>query len=310
MKREILEKLLPVKPSEKFWERFHSYPIDLIPITKKERDYCILEIHKKLFDENIIKSGPSRQKDWLIGWGENLNNFIKTNDPKDLIPKYYNKYKFIRFDSEFFKFKKDNTELNTVRILINYIADIYLNKSNSIIELGAGTCHHLYELSKILNNETNFFALDWSESTTKISNRLKDKKHIKNIDSFKFDFFNPEWNDNIKIPPKNESIVFSFAALEQVGKDFNKLFNFINETIKPKYVVHLEPIGELLPEDELLSYLSKKYFLKRNYLNGYLEFLRRKEKGQEIEIQVESRMPFGSLFIEGYSLVVWKPKRK
>ena len=37
------------------------------------------EIYKKLFDENIVKSGPSRQKDWLKGWGENLDNFIKTN---------------------------------------------------------------------------------------------------------------------------------------------------------------------------------------------------------------------------------------
>tara|TARA_Y100001978_G_scaffold31829_1_gene27512 strand:+ start:321 stop:1253 length:933 start_codon:yes stop_codon:yes gene_type:complete len=310
LKREILEKLLPVKPSEKFWETIDLYPLNLIPITKEERDYCILEIHKKLFDENIIKSGPSRQKDWLRGWGENLDNFIKTNEPKDLIPKYYNKYKYIRFDSEFFKFENDNTELNTVRILANYIADIYLNKSKSIMEFGAGTCHHLYELSKILNKETNFFALDWSETTTKIAAILREKNHIDNIYSFKFDFFNPEWNNDIKFPKANESIVFSFAALEQVGKDFHKLFNFINEIIKPKYVVHLEPIGELLPEDELLPFLSKKYFLKRNYLNGYLNFLRSKAKNKDIEIEVESRMPFGSLFIEGYSLVVWRPKNQ
>ena len=310
MEREILEKHLPLKPSENFWERIKLYPVELIQISKKERDLCILEIYKKLFDENIIKSGPSRQKDWLKGWGENLDNYIKTQDPKELIPKYYNKYNYIRFNSDFYKFENDETELNTVRILINYIADLYFGKSNSIIELGAGTCHHLYELSKVLNQETNFYALDWSESTTKIANKLKINNHLKNIDSFKFDFFNPEWPSNIDIPKANSSIVFSFAALEQIGSDFQELFNFITKTIKPKYVVHLEPIGELLPEDDLLPFLSKKYFLKRNYLKGYLDFLRTKSEKQELVIDVESRMPFGSLFIEGYSLVVWHPRKQ
>ena len=56
-------------------------------------------------------------------------------------------------------------------------------------------------------------------------------------------------------------------------------------------------------------FFPKKYFLKRNYLNGYLDFLRTKSEKQEIVIDVESRMPFGSLFIEGYSLVVWHPRK-
>ncbi|OUL43733.1 hypothetical protein B0W81_02340 [Prochlorococcus sp. HOT_208_60] len=310
MKREILENLLPIKPSHIFWERFDLYPIELIPISKKERDSCILEIYKKLFDENIVKSGPDRQKDWLKGWGENLDNYSKSCNPKDLIPKYFNKYKYIRFDSDFYKFKNSETELNTVRILINYIADIYLKESSQIIELGAGTCHHLYELSKTLNKETNFYALDWSESTTKIANKLKENNHIKNINSFKFDFFNPKWDPNIRIPKSNQSIVYSFAALEQIGTNFDKLYNFITEIIKPKYVVHLEPIGELLPNNELLPFLSKQYFSRRNYLNGYLDFLRSEEKKGEIVIEKQSRMPFGSLFIEGYSLVVWHLQKK
>ena len=310
MKREILEKLLPVSPSDNFWQRIDQYPLNLITLSREQRDKCILEIHKKLFDENIVKSGPSRQKDWLTGWGENLRNYKKSKDPKELIPKYYNKYKFIRFDSDLYTFQDDETELNTVRILINYIADIYLRKSNTIIELGAGTCHHLYELSKILNPSTNFYALDWSESTTKIAERLKDNHHMKNIKSFKFDFFNPAWDNIHEFPEENQSIVFSFAALEQIGSDFKKLYNFINGKIKPLYVVHLEPIGELLPDNDLLSLLSKKYFLKRNYLNGYLDFLRNKANKKEIIIETQSRMPFGSLFIEGYSLVVWRPLQK
>ena len=82
MKREILEKHLPLKPSENFGQRIKLYPVELITLSKKERDKCILEIHKKLFDENIVKSGPSRQKDWLKGWGENLEKLYKNKKSK------------------------------------------------------------------------------------------------------------------------------------------------------------------------------------------------------------------------------------
>ena len=71
--------------------------------------------------------------------------------------------------------RSENTELNSVRILINYIADIYLRDCNEIIEIGSGTCHHIMELSKKLKHNPTFYALDWSESTTLIAERLKKK---------------------------------------------------------------------------------------------------------------------------------------
>ena len=138
---------------------------------------------------------------------------------------------------------------------------------------------------------------------------LKKKIILRFIYSFKFDFFNPNWHKEIKFPKEYKSAIYSFAALEQIGQEFQNLFNFIKNTIKPKIIIHLEPIAELLPQDQLLSYLSTKYFYKRNYLNGYYSFLKQKEKEGEIIIHEASRMPFGSLFIEGYSLIVWSPHK-
>ena len=302
------EKDLPLKPSNFFWENINTYPIDLIPLSKEERDNCILKILKTLEDNSLVQAGRKRQNDWFKGWEENLRNFTISNDIQDLIPKYYNKFPYIRYKSELYRVRSKNTELNSVRILINYIADIYLRDFNEIIEIGSGTCHHIIELSKKLKHNPTFYALDWSESTTLIAERLKKKNHIRSIYSFKFDFFNPIWHKGIKLPQENQSVIYSFAALEQIGKEFDNLFNFIKETIKPKIIIHLEPIAELLPQDELLSYLSTKYFYKRNYLNGYYSFLKQKEKEGKIIIHQASRMPFGSLFIEGYSLIVWSPK--
>ena len=302
-----LEQILPLKPSEFFWENINNYPIDLVALSKEERDDCILKILKTLEDKNIVQAGRKRQNDWFKGWEENLRNFNISNDIKDLIPKYYNKFPYIRYNSDLFRVNNENAELNSVRILINYIADIYLRNFEEIIEIGAGTCHHILELSKNLKNDPTFYALDWSESTTLIAERLKEKNHINSLYSFKFDFFNPLWHKEIKLPKKNKSAIYSFAALEQIGQEFHNLFNFIKNKIKPKIIIHLEPISELLPQDQLLSYLSTKYFYKRNYLNGYYSFLKQKEKDGEIVIHEASRMPFGSLFIEGYSLIVWSP---
>ncbi len=302
-----LEQILPLKASDLFWENINKYPIDLISLSKDERDDCILKILKTLEDKNLVQAGRKRQNDWFKGWEENLSNFINSNNIIDLIPKYYNKYPYIRYNSELYRVKSKNAELNSVRVLINYIADIYLRDSEEIIEIGAGTCHHILELSKTLKHKPIFYALDWSESTTLIAERLKERNHIESIYSFKFDFFNPCWHKDIKFPEENNSVIYSFAALEQIGKEFHNLFNFIKDTIKPKIIIHLEPIAELLPQDQLLSYLSTKYFYKRNYLSGYYSFLKQKEKEGEIIIHQASRMPFGSLFIEGYSLLVWAP---
>ena len=225
-----------------------------------------------------MQAGRKRQNDWFKGWEENLRNFTISNDIQDLIPKYYNKFPYIRYKSELYRVKDEHTELNSVRILINYIADIYLKDFNEIIEIGSGTCHHIIELSKILKHNPTFYALDWSESTTLIANRLKKKNHIRSIYSFKFDFFNPFWHEEIKLPKENQSVIYSFAALEQIGHEFENLFNFIKDTIKPKMIIHLEPIAELLPQNELLSYLSIKYFYKKKLFKWILYVSKTKRK--------------------------------
>ena len=76
---------------------------------------------------------------------------------------------------------------------------------------------------------------------------------------------------------------------------------------KPRYVIHIEPINELLnPESSLLDYLSVSYAKKRNYLNGYLDYLRVMEDTGLINIICAERSHIGSLFIDGYSVIVWE----
>jgi hypothetical protein len=69
----------------------------------------------------------------------------------------------------------------------------------------------------------------------------------------------------------------------------------------------MEPIDELLDKDILVDNLSIKYFRKRNYLNGFLPYLESLEEKNKIKILKKQRIFSGSYFIEGHSLIVWKP---
>jgi len=76
---------------------------------------------------------------------------------------------------------------------------------------------------------------------------------------------------------------------------------------KPAMCIHVEPIAELLNENVLLDNLSCKYFRKRNYLHGFLCGLQELERRGQARIHRTQRTGIGSLFIEGYSVVVWSP---
>ena len=77
--------------------------------------------------------------------------------------------------------------------------------------------------------------------------------------------FNP--NFDIKLNPN--SSIYTFAALEQLGENTDNLINYWIAN-KASIIVNVEPMSETLNDDELLQYLSIKYFEKRAYLKNYI----------------------------------------
>ena len=67
-------------------------------------------------------------------------------------------------------------------------------------------------------------------------------------------------------------------------------------------------MAEFLDENKLVDFLSIEYFKSRNYLSGFYSHLVELERLGKIEILEKKRLYSGSYFIEGHSLVVWKPK--
>ena len=138
----------------------------------------------------------------------------------------------------------------------------------------------------------------------KIIKLLAEHRRLKITAGF-FDFFYPD--RNLKI--KENSAVFTRAALEQVGPDFEPFLYFLLEQ-SPSICVHSEPILEFYDPENPVDQLAIKYHVRRNYLKGFFGHLLLLRDRGKIEFVKTQRVLFGSLLLEPYSYIVWKPSKK
>ena len=271
----------------------------------EEKKY-ILQIIKTISEKKIQKSGKSYKEKWNSGWGQNYKEFKKTKKLSSLIPKYFFKSKISRIDNNLIRVNSKNFDYKVLDLITSYIFEKYLNKEENVIEFGCGTGHNIINLRKV-NKTANIYGLDWSHYSQKILKILSKKDP--NIKGFFFDYFKPSLAKKETIKIKNNFSCFTVASLEQIGGDFKKFIKFIKEE-NPKIIINIEPISELLSDDKLLDYLSIKYSEKRNYLKGYHKYLKELERKKEIKIIEEKKSHFGSFYINGYSIIVWKFLKK
>jgi hypothetical protein len=255
-------------------------------LTKAEEEQVIIQIIEKLLDPYLPFSGEHRKEQWERGWEENLN----TNSYK---PKYFDKYPIQRFNGQLVRAVSPNYEQEMLYSIVDELAEKYLKGAEHIYEFGCGTGHNMLRVRQI-NKDAILYGCDWTES----SNKLVEKLGFKAIN---FDYFNPPQD---RLEPN--AAVYTVVSLEQVGKKYKKFVKYLLKS-KPKIVVHIEPIPELLDENNLLDYLSIKYMEKRRYLSGYLKHLRSLEQRGYLKILEARRSGIGSMFIDGYSIIVWTP---
>jgi len=254
-------------------------------LNKKEEEETIIKILDTILDPSLPFSGKHRLSQWEKGWGENA----KTGDLK---PKYFGKYKVNRLNGKFVWGVSENYEQEMLYTLVDGLAKKYLADKNVICEFGCGTGHNLHRIKKI-SPDVRAIGLDWAKSSQKILAQYA-------MEGYNFDFFNPHFN-----MPKGSGVI-TVAALEQTGRQYKRFVSFLLKK-KPSVVVHIEPIPELLDPTKLIDYLSIKYMEKRRYLSGYLTYLQGLEKQGSIKILEARRSGIGSMFIDGYSIVVWRP---
>lgn len=268
-------------------------------VEDKEYDEAILRIIKTLDSQTLKIAGPHRQSDWEKGWEENLREFARNKyDLNHLIPKFV-KGAYIRFQGNFINPESDSFETDFVTVMRYYLFSKYYKKTNTLYEFGAGTGLNLVAASEVFH-KMKLVGLDWANSSVDIVSALKEKLKI-NISGKRFDLFNPDKKYRLD----KDCAILTIGTLEQLGRNFKPFINYLLEN-KPKVCIHMETIYEVYNQDKLLDYLAIKYLEQRNYLRGFLPYLKNLEVKKKVNI-LEVRRTFGSFYHDGYTYIVWKP---
>jgi len=267
---------------------------DFIPYcnNKTSEEWIIKIINVLLNDQNTPKAGLERKPEWEKGWEENLAT-------KSLLPNYFGKYPVVRWNRKFI-YADSELEYTMFGWVLDCLFAEYLPTSHRLYEFGCGTGHNLVRAQNFLSPTTpinEIYGLDWADSACEFVERIGFK-------AIKFDMFNPPMNPNhgYTYYIKPDSVVLTVAAMEQLGTAYRPFINYLRAQ-PVQLVIHVEPIGELLHENNLMDYLSLKYFEKRGYLSGYLHYL---ISCPDVQILRVERSYVGSLFIDGYSVIVWR----
>jgi len=297
---EEIEEVWKISASNWLQSEFRKLDFTFRSLTSFEKDESLVRILGILLSE-LPRAGVNRNEDWESGWGQILLDFERKSDETALIPQYFNKFNSVRWRQKLVAPVNKNMESWMLGFILDWISDEFLGDFSTIYEFGAGTGHNLLRFRK-RHDLTTLWGLDWTKSSQEIIQQIATRRADPNIRASCFDYFNPDETFQLA----DSCAVVTVASLEQIGTGFEPFLNYLMKN-GPSLVIHVEPIGELLDQNNLMDYLSLEYFKKRNYLSGYLTRLRELESRQKIEIIMAQRSYMGSFLIDGYSIVVWRP---
>ncbi|MFC1943180.1 class I SAM-dependent methyltransferase [Chloroflexota bacterium] len=269
----------------------------------EERDKVLLDVLQKIESDQQIIGAAERQATWEKGWEENLQDFIQSGYALDkLVPKFIRPNQAIRLDRNYIMPSNPNFELDYFSVFRLWLYTKYLKEFESIYEFGCGTGFNLVVLAQ-LYPEKKLHGLDFVPSSVELVNKLGEVYGWKMTGHF-FDMLSPD--DNFGID--DNSAVFTIGAIEQLASNFEAFLQFLLKRA-PKLCLHVEPTIELYDENNLVDYLAMKFHRKRGYTEDYLTRLRELEAQDKIEILKVKRPFWGSLYMEGYTYMIWKPRK-
>jgi len=272
-------------------------------LTRDERARLIRRVRGRINSgELTVAGGRDARARWEKGWAENLREFsTKRYDEAKLVPKYIGKEQPVRLYQDYVSPLDENFELRWSSIFREWLFSKYLRGVDSVYEFGCGSGINLVTIAKLFPNK-KLFGLDWASSSQAIINKLSRVYGWKMKGLF-FDLFSPD----VEFAVTRNSAVLTFSALEQTGRSFEKFLRFLIRK-NPSICIHVEPIYEWYDETNLVDQLAMMFHRRRRYLEGFITRLNELESKGEIEILRAKRVYFGSLFTDGYSHVVWRPK--
>jgi trans-aconitate methyltransferase len=289
------------KASKNFISNFHRFDFEYTQLNEEDTREVTLKILVEL-EREIEAAGPHRLDQWEKGWGENLTEFNTSNKIDSLAPKYFSKYPIIRWRQNFISPRSSTMEQDGLKLIIQWLVEEYAKDCSSLYEFGCGTGSNLVWIRELMP-DIELTGLDWARSSQEIIDLVSIRSSDAKLQSKNFDYFKPDFDVELK----QNSAVLTVASLEQTGKNYSDFLEYLLAK-RPKVVIHIEPMWDSLDPNNLLDYLSIRYMKKRNYLDGFREYIWSLSNDGKIEVKVDRRTYLGSLYIDGYSVLVWKPR--
>lgn len=255
-----------------------------------ERSRLVDHIHRTIESGNLDTAGEHRLPVWNNGWAAHLRELGHKPVREALIPGYFGKYPIVRWHGDLIEPVSPGFEYACLEILQYWAFERFFGDADAVYEFGCGTGHNLIRIRE-MDPTVPLHGLDWAPSSGEIVRSL-------GMGWTAFDFFHPDRRVSVY-----DNSVFTCAALEQVGARFVPFVDYLVSQ-RPRIVVHIEPVEELLDPSRELDALSVAYARKRGYLSGFLTHLRSRN---DIVIHESLDTGIGSLFLSGYSVVVWSP---
>lgn len=265
------------------------------------RDKVLLKVLKKLKHDNQVIGAKERRGVWDKGWAENLNDFVKSGyNLKMLVPRFIRPKKIVRYKQDYILPANPYFELDYYSVFRQWLFETYFKDFENIYEFGCGTGFNLVALAQLYPDK-NLYGTDFVKSSIDLVN-LTAKTHNIRLKGSIFDMISPDKSFRLK----ENSLIFSIGSIEQLAGKFEDFLQYLLGN-HPGLCVHVEPIVELYDEKNLIDYLAIKFQGKRGYTYNFFPRLRELEKEAKIEILKVKRLFFGSLYMEGYNLIVWRP---
>jgi hypothetical protein len=267
-----------------------------------EREACLLEALKRTDSGGLAVSGPHRAGDWERGWTENLREFEQSGGAADrLVPKY-NRHSVLRLQGDYVRVADVGFEYGFYTALREFLFRRWFARCASVTEFGCGTGTSLLLLAQVLPSRP-LLGCDWAEASQLILQRLAARTG-QPIRGRRFDMFHPD--PALALGP--DAGVLTSAAMEQIGADHGAFCDWLLAQ-EPAVAVHIEPLVELYDPRRLFDEVAIRYHRRRNYLSGFVPWLKARERERRLEILELRRTGFGSFFHEGYSVAVWRSTR-
>lgn len=277
-----------------------KYDLRYRPMAEFEQQHQVLRVLQAVDEGDFTTAGPEGKARWEKGWGENLAR-LKAGEADALVPKYIRPNQPVRLFGRYVTPLDPEFELHWYDVFQEWLFRTYFAEARTVYEFGCGSGINLQRLATMYPGK-RYVGLDWVQASAEIVDELG-RREGWDMEGRVFDFFWPD--DALEI--EEGAVVFTLAALEQTGTGWRPFLDYLRR-FRPSLCVFVEPFVEWYTDDTLVDYAAIWFHRARGYLEGLAPALRELQQEGKAEILRAKRSYFGSLYLEGYSQLVWRPR--